>query len=171
MQKSNRSSAPAAPVIAPEQLSQARPPGVIRRLLSGLYDLMLLAGVLVMASAVVTLPYQGLLGGDLTQGVARLLFQSYLGGVSVCYFLYFWSAGRQSLGMRAWRLTLVRDDGLPLGWREAARRLLLTLLCMIPAGLGLWWAWFDRDRLAWHDRLSHTRLVMLAKPKRQSRTQ
>ncbi|WPL17207.1 RDD family protein [Thiorhodovibrio winogradskyi] len=146
------------------KLEQARAPGVGRRILSALYDLMLVAGVLVLGSTLVTLPYQGLFGGDLTRGVPRLLFQAYLLGLCVLYYLYFWSAGRQSLGMRAWRLQLVRLDGQPLGWQDALRRLGLTVLCMAPAGLGLWWAWFNRDRLGLHDQLSGTRLVMLAKP-------
>lgn len=166
MRSSHSSPSHALPGITPEHLRQARPPGVARRVLSGLYDLMLLAGVVVMAAALVTLPYQGLLNGDLTQGLARRLFQGYLIGVGAWYFLYFWSGGRQSLGMRAWRLRLVRDDGQPLTWGDAGRRLVLTLACMAPAGLGLWWAWFDRDRLGWQDRLSRTRLVMLAKPQR-----
>lgn len=173
MQPTDQSSVsnPAQPVKAPALdlacLKQARAPGVARRMLSALYDLMLISSVLVLATALVTLPYQVLLGGDLTQGVPRMVFQVYLLGVCVLYYLYFWSNGRQSLGMRAWRLQLVRMDGLALGWRDALRRLGFTLLCMAPAGIGLWWAWLDSDRLAWHDRLSGTRLVMLAKPKAQ----
>ena len=31
------------------------------------------------------------------------------------------------------------------------------------AGLGFWWAWVDRDRLAWHDRISGTRMVRAEK--------
>ncbi|MBK1649846.1 RDD family protein [Rhabdochromatium marinum] len=150
-------------------LQQARVPGVVRRLISALYDLMLLASVLVVASALVTLPYVGMLGGDLTQGLPRTLFQIYLLSVGAFYYLYFWSAGRQTLGMRAWRLQLVRSqDGQALRWLDALRRLGFTLLCMAPAGLGLWWAWIDRDQLSWHDRLSGTRLVILAKPSKSS---
>ena len=35
-------------------------------------------------------------------------------------------------------------------------------------GAGFWWAWFDRDRLTWHDRMSGTRMVR--EPKRVSNT-
>ncbi|WP_323696450.1 RDD family protein [Thiorhodovibrio litoralis] len=151
------------------ELEQARAPGVARRIISAIYDLMLVAGVLVMATALVTIAYQGLLGGDLTQGLPRVLFQAYLLGVGALYYVFFWSAGRQSLGMRAWRLQLVREDGQPLGWGDSLRRLGLVLVCMAPAGLGLWAAWLNPERLGWHDRLSRTRLVMLAKPKKRRR--
>lgn len=157
-----------SPLLDAARLEQARAPGILRRVISALYDLMLVAGVLVLASALITLPYQGLLGGDLTRGLPRVLFQVYLVGVCALYYLYFWSAGRQSLGMRAWRLQLVRLDGQPLGWGDALRRLGVTLLCMAPVGLGLWSAWLDTKRLGWHDRLSGTRLVILAKPQKPS---
>jgi uncharacterized RDD family membrane protein YckC len=159
---------PTAPIsLNAEMLAQARAPGLIRRVISALYDLMLLLGVLVMAAALATIAAETLLGGDLTQGWPRLLFQVYLLAVCALYYLYFWSAGRQTLGMRAWRLQLVREDGSPLRWLDALRRLALLLLCMAPAGLGLWSAWFDPDKRAWHDRLSGTRLVILAKPRNQ----
>ncbi len=157
----------AAAQIDAASLDQARAPGVIRRLLSAIYDLLLLTGVLVVASAVVTLPYQAWLGGDLTRGLPRLLFQLYLLMICALYYLYFWSGARQTLGMRAWRLQLVRMDGQVLSWTDALRRLGLTLLCMAPLGLGLWWVWLDQNRLSWHDRLSGTRLVLLAKPNRR----
>ena len=151
------------------ELAQARPPGIPRRIISAIYDLMLVAGLLFMAAALATLAYQGLFGGDLTHGLARAMFQVYLLGVCALYYVFFWSAGRQSLGMRAWRLQLVRNDGLPLGWGDALRRLGAILAGMAPAGLGLWAAWLNPDRLAWHDRLSGTRLVMLARPKKGRR--
>jgi uncharacterized RDD family membrane protein YckC len=40
-----------------------------------------------------------------------------------------------------------------------------SLVASCSAGLGFWWAWIDRDRLAWHDRASGTRLVR--RPKRK----
>jgi len=32
---------------------------------------------------------------------------------------------------------------------------------LLPAGLGWWWMLVDRERLAWHDRLSGTRIVLV----------
>jgi uncharacterized RDD family membrane protein YckC len=32
-------------------------------------------------------------------------------------------------------------------------------LSLVLAGAGFWWAWFDRERLTWHDRASGTRMV------------
>jgi uncharacterized RDD family membrane protein YckC len=40
------------------------------------------------------------------------------------------------------------------------------LLCL---GLGFLWVLYDRDKLAWHDRLSGTRLVRLPKEQKIAR--
>ena len=52
------------------------------------------------------------------------------------------------VGMRAWRIRVVRDDGGPLGWRRAVARFGAALVAALPAGLGLWWSVFDSRRSA-----------------------
>ncbi len=67
--------------------------------------------------------------------------------------------------MRPWRLRLVaRDGGVP-SWASLWRRYAVGSLSLVLGGLGFWWAWFDRDRLTWHDRASGTHLIRM--PKRQ----
>jgi len=132
---------------------------VPRRLASAGYDLLLLCGVLVVATVLITIP-AGLAGIDLTAGWPRRLFQGYLLGTILGYYLYFWSGGRQTLGMRAWRLEVRRADGRTLDLRAAAGRLWWAVLTLAPGGLGLWWQWFDPARLTAYDRLSGTCLLV-----------
>jgi uncharacterized RDD family membrane protein YckC len=40
----------------------------------------------------------------------------------------------------------------------ASLRFFAAILSWLPAGLGFWWQLWDKDKLAWHDRLSGTRL-------------
>jgi uncharacterized RDD family membrane protein YckC len=69
-----------------------------------------------------------------------------------------WRRGGQTLGMRPWRLRLVaRDGGLP-AWSALWLRYAVGTVSLLAAGAGFWWAWCDRDGLAWHDRASRTRL-------------
>jgi uncharacterized RDD family membrane protein YckC len=77
----------------------------------------------------------------------------------VLFFTWFWVHGGQTLGMKAWRLRLVGPGGAAVGWRTALIRFAAGVLSALPAGLGLWWAALDRERRAWHDRLSGTRLL------------
>jgi uncharacterized RDD family membrane protein YckC len=70
-----------------------------------------------------------------------------------------WRRGGQTLGMRPWRLRVVAAAGDALTMRSAWLRYAVGTLSLLAAGLGFWWAWFDRERLTWHDRASGTRLV------------
>ena len=71
-----------------------------------------------------------------------------------------WTRRGQTLGMVAWRLRLERADGSLPCWPDVPKRLAAATLSLLPAGLGWWWMLVDRERLAWHDRLSGTRIVL-----------
>lgn len=78
--------------------------------------------------------------------------------VSGLYATVSWRRGGQTLGMRPWRLRVVAADGAPATTRALWLRYAVGTLSLLAAGLGFWWAWLDRDRLAWHDRASGTRM-------------
>lgn len=144
-------------------LTHLRSPGLLRRLAAIVYDLLLLSAIIIAAAFVYTIAAQSLTGADLTQGLARLGFQLYLLAVILAYYLYFWAQGRQTLAMRAWRLLILREDGKPLQALDALRRLGFAVLTLAPAGLGLWWMLFDRERQTWYDRLAGTRMLLTRK--------
>ncbi|MGO1718731.1 MAG: RDD family protein [Luteimonas sp.] len=85
--------------------------------------------------------------------------------VAGLYATVSWRRGGQTLGMRPWRLRLVNaeDPDAPPAWHALWLRYLVGTLSLLAAGLGFFWAWFDRDRLTWHDRASGTRLVRVPK--------
>ncbi len=79
----------------------------------------------------------------------------------IATFLFFggiWTHGGQTIGMRAWRIRVVRRDGERLRWRDAAVRFLGAIVSWGALGLGFLWSLFDRDQLTWHDRWSDTEL-------------
>lgn len=86
--------------------------------------------------------------------------------LTAAFFCGFWVRGGQTVGMRAWRIRVVREDGRPLAWPRAVARFGLGLLAALPAGLGLWWSVFDAQKRGWHDRLTRTRVVRAPLPKR-----
>lgn len=133
---------------------RAEPAGLARRLAALVYDLMLLGALLFMFTLAVFV-----MRGGRAVAPGTLWFQLCLAAIIVLFFTWFWVHGGQTLGMKAWRLRVVGRDGGPVGWRAALARFAAGVLAALPAGLGLWWAAFDRDRRAWHDRLSGTRLV------------
>jgi uncharacterized RDD family membrane protein YckC len=136
--------------------SEAVRPGLIRRLGAIFYDLLLLIALLAVATTLITLPL------GMPEGGSLLAFQLFLFEIiPLLFFSGFWWRGGQTLGMRAWRLKVVRMDGSALSWGDALKRHLGALLSCLALGLGFLWILVDRDRLAWHDRLSGTRLIRL----------
>jgi len=144
-------------------IDQTRPPGFLRRLAAISYDLVLLFGVLFLAVTLVVVPYELIFGMPFPhdEHFHRLGLQLYLVTVVGLFLVFFWVRGGQTLGMRAWRLRLVRDDGTGLGLRDALVRLAWATLCIAPAGAGLLWMLLDPDRLTCYDRLSRTRLFLV----------
>jgi len=140
-------------------------PSLARRLGSLLYDSVLLFGVIMLAVSVLIIPYDLLAARPYPHDEAlyRILMQLYLLAVIAAFYTFFWTRGGQTLGMRTWRIRVVRDDGGPLALSDALRRFAWAALSLLPAGLGLWWSLFDPERLAWHDRRSHTRLVLVTR--------
>ena len=81
--------------------------------------------------------------------------------ILLIFFTGFWLRGGQTLGMRAWKLKLVRTDGHPLRWTDALKRHFAAILSWLVLGLGFLWIFVDSEGLAWHYRLSNTRLILI----------
>lgn len=75
------------------------------------------------------------------------------------YAVLSWRHGGQTLGMRAWRLRLVGATGPPPGAGRLWLRYAVSCLSLLAAGLGFFWALFDRRRRTWHDIAAGTGVV------------
>lgn len=136
-------------------IDQAQIPGLARRLAALIYDLLVLFGMLLLATTLVIIPASTLSGTEVRlDGWLLILFRIYLVAIGYGFVGYFWVHGGQTLGMRAWRLRLVQDNGHPLSRGATWRRLFWSTL--IPAPVGLLLIPFDPQGLAPHDRLSRT---------------
>ena len=124
-----------------------------------IYDSLLLAAVLFICAAPVPLLPDAVRGSEAAHWGIRV----YVLGISFLFLGWFWVHGGQTLGMRAWRIRVVTRRGSTLSWSDALRRYLAAMLSWLPLGLGFLWSLVDRKGLAWHDRLSATRLVLVAK--------
>jgi uncharacterized RDD family membrane protein YckC len=129
------------------------PASLFKRCAAFSYDLLILVGLVASFTLLAVL----LRGGAIAPG--SLWFQFALLAIVTGFFCGFWAHGGQTLGMRAWRIRVVGQDGAPLSWSRAALRFAAGVLAVLPLGLGLWWGIFDAQRRGWHDRLTNTRVV------------
>jgi uncharacterized RDD family membrane protein YckC len=155
------------------------PAGLLRRLAALLYDALLIIAVLFVAALPLPLveePVRALWW-------ARTLEQLYLLTAWFLFFGWFWTHGGQTVGMKAWRMELLRLNGDKPSWLDALIRFVISsgsfwlllalfgleilsgkiafILAAIIFGLAFSWILIDRKDYAWHDRLSGTRLVMV----------
>lgn len=96
--------------------------------------------------------------GEAFVGSEQLFYPAYLLLISMLFFVWFWTHGGQTLGMRAWKIELVTTTGGTVDWRCASMRFLAALLSWACFGLGFVWSVFDREGLSWHDKLSASHL-------------
>lgn len=137
------------------------PVGLFRRLAIIVYDALLLTAVLFLAMTLLVFLNDGdAIGPD--SPVKYALTQLYLLAMSFLYFGWFWTQG-QTLGMRAWKTVVLTPDDKAISWGAASIRFALAIVSWAPAGLGFVWSLFDKDKRAWHDIGSRTRLVRLAR--------
>jgi uncharacterized RDD family membrane protein YckC len=140
--------------------------GVLRRLGAMLYDGLIVLALMFIVTALF-LPFTA--GEAITpreSGGLERIYQAALVAIVVLFFGVFWTWRGQTIGMLAWRLRVQRPDGSALRWRDALLRQAGACVSLAALGLGYFWIWIDRDRLAWHDRWSGTRVVVLPKKRK-----
>jgi uncharacterized RDD family membrane protein YckC len=134
---------------------------VWRRFAAFCYDLLLIAALVVCFTLAVLTVRRG---APVPPG--SWWFPLCLVGIALAFFCGFWAHGGQTVGMRAWRIRVVCDDGSELGWLRAAARFAAGWVAALPLGLGLWWSLFDDKQRGWHDRWTRTRVVNAATARR-----
>ena len=129
--------------------------GFFKRLFAMFYDAMALL-VLVFFASFLLLPFESMQFG---QPFFALQYV-YISAIIFLYFGWSWKRGGQTLGLKSWKLQLVSLTDHPVTWKQIMLRLLSSGLCWLTGGLGFLWIFFSKDRLAWNDSLSHTRIIV-----------
>jgi uncharacterized RDD family membrane protein YckC len=165
-------------------------PGLIRRFASGLYESILLFGVVFIPAYLFSALLQFKGGAD---SPLRHAFQLYMFGAIGFYFTWCWKRSGQTLPMKTWKFALLTAQGqrvstarawlrytlvwigplvgvlvykavVELGGHGSASFSFTGFLVSLPFLLLNWlWAWVDRERQFLHDRLARTRLVSVTR--------
>ena len=129
------------------------------RLLALVYDFFPVLGLWFVAAGVFTAIH----GDSVRGGWLGLLEFAVLWLLAGLYAVLSWRRGGQTIGMRAWRLRVSDVAGQPAHTRALWLRFAIGSVSLLALGLGVWWAWLDREGLTLHDRFSNTRMTRLPK--------
>jgi uncharacterized RDD family membrane protein YckC len=141
--------------------------GLMRRLAAMVYDGLILMAVLMAYGAIALTVKYSVLGATHVEGEKMELgvigFAIML-VVVIAFYSFFWMRGGQTVGMKAWRLRLVNNQGLPVDLAQSIKRCIFACLSLGLGGMGYLWCLVDRNGMAAHDHLSGTQVVLLPKP-------
>jgi uncharacterized RDD family membrane protein YckC len=146
------------------------PVSLLKRLLAIVYDLFLLIAICFMIAAIISIFTTFLLnGGNAITAehpyylLNQILMLSSIFITGVLFYVWFWSHGGQTLGMKTWMLCLVSDDGSAIDRKQATIRCFAAVLSWSVFGAGFLWSLIDSRKRTWHDILSKSHLVQLEK--------
>lgn len=93
----------------------------------------------------------------------RFYFLSYLFIATGLLLSYFWCKKGQTIGMAAWRLNVVQENGSRLSWSQAGIRYLIGSISFFLGGAGFLWCLFNKKHQPLHDTVAKT-IVVLRNP-------
>ncbi|TXY29637.1 RDD family protein [Vibrio mimicus] len=148
------------------------PAGFFRRLGAWIYDALIVMAILMMAGGVVIAALEALVAAGLISYTPYLdasdlltrhpiwnpVYTAYLVFVWIYFFIYFWTRGGQTLGMRAWKLHICTEEGNRISVTQALIRLATS-----GFGLANLTVLFDPKKRGFHDIWAKTKIVVLPK--------
>ncbi|MAL63972.1 MAG: hypothetical protein CML25_01080 [Rhizobiales bacterium] len=129
-------------------------PGIFSRLMSFTYDIFLVAAL-------------WFLFGFIFLGLYKLIisesdyFPPPIGALIILlttagYYVYFWSNGRNTLGMSTWNHQIINNDGSKLSTGVALKRFLLYLLL---SAIAMLWILFDKENRCLPDKILGLKII------------
>lgn len=125
-------------------------PRLFRKLLAALYDALLLLALWFVTAAVMMMAFNQGKAIQHGQPLSYLLAPALL-LVSFLFYGWFWTHGGQTLGMKSWKMRLLRDNGTAVTWKVALVRFAVAMLSWLVFGLGFLWSLVDSRNRTWHD--------------------
>ena len=78
------------------------------------------------------------------------------------FFGWFWTHSGQTLGMQAWRIRVVQNDGTAITAVQSGIRFILAIISFLILGMGYLYILINPQKAAMHDKFSGTKVVRVA---------
>jgi uncharacterized RDD family membrane protein YckC len=127
--------------------------------LAFIYDVLILIALSLFVSALFTAGAgENFYQSDVLRTSFQLLWVIMVAG----YYVYSWQKSGQTIGMKAWRLRVTRQDANPLTRMDTMTRLAAAILNVFLLNLG-WLGYLSQSGLSLTDKLSATRIERIEK--------
>ena len=126
---------------------------ILKRSMIIIYDLLILLALVIILS----FPLASI--STLDSWIYLFLHQFYIYLITQIYFVFFWSNGRSTIGMKTWKTIIINDDGTQLSFLTAIYRFNLSLLLNIFFLVGYLSSFFKKDNKALYDSFLKTNLI------------
>lgn len=159
----------------PSQSSQQPPFQIIpaplwRRLAAIIYDAFLVTALL-FAMGFINLGIYIMIYGEASlrqmtqQGFTlnSLFFHISLLLGTFAFFARCWTKTGQTLGMQAWKIKIINDNGKTISPGQSLIRFIIAIPSLLLAGSGIAWMLIDPDRKSWQDKASKSRTILTKK--------
>ena len=123
-----------------------------RRMGSIIYDGFLIVALLIVSSLII-IPFTGEIPAS------NVFYPFFLYLEVAAFYIYFWCATGQTLGMQTWRIKVVDDRGNRIDPATGVLRFAVATISLLGLGLGFLWAFTNKERLMLHDIASDTRVI------------
>lgn len=142
-----------------------------RRLLAIVYDALILLAVSMAYGAIVMVVHIFAMGTVLEEN--QRVFTSPLIPMGwiitlIGFYVLFWIKAGQTVGMRAWRLTIIGENNALPTLKHAVIRGVVSPVLVI-SGIAYLWKWVDSNGLCLHDKLSKTKVLLEPKRKKKKK--
>jgi len=122
-------------------------PSLWRRAAAALIDLLMIALII------------SFVGGPLMFIIGTNAFGLLCAAIVAAYYILSYSSSGQTIGKKWLRMRVVAIDGASLDWKRGTLRFVGSIAGAVPLMLGYLWAFWDKDRQAWHDKLAGTMVI------------
>ncbi len=160
------------PNVFPEDPTLISPVTLIRRLAAMLYDTLICAALMLVTTSIYMAISSSIVGTESYDAMTASgstsndpLLQSILFITLYCFFAYFWTRSGQTLGMQVWHIRIQNENNTSISWLQALLRFIMSIISLLCFGLGFLWILIDKDKKAWHDRFSESKVVRIPKQK------
>ena len=133
-----------------------------KRIIASVYDTLLLLSVILILGYISVFIFNGF-DWTLPENPSDPLLPGWYAALLIClsswgFFSFFWIRGNKTLGMAVWKIEIYSIDGSNITLMQTLKRFICNIIIVATLGLPLLQIYFTKEKIAFNDIISRTRL-------------